>query len=222
MKLPLKITGGKMNNFAIAVMNLANETNVGSLIRTANAANIKEVVIVGRKKWNKGAATGAHSNIKVVKMRTSDEFVEYCKEHDYNIVSIEIGPDSKNIFDYKYPSNPMLVIGNEGTGVPQKILENSIDRIYILQYGSVDASERGFNHPIERLHNTIRERTKVMGGFHGCIESAYAIMKGLEINYNFNRRHMASGDKNPSEVAIPHLELGKNKWLDLIMLSKIF
>jgi hypothetical protein len=34
------------------------------------------------------------------------------------------------------------------------------------------ASEGGFNHPIERLHNTIRERTKVMRGFHGCIESA--------------------------------------------------
>lgn len=127
-----------MNNLAIAVMNLANETNVGSLIRTANAANIKEVVIVGRKKWNKGAATGAHSKIKVVKMRTSDEFIEYCKEHDYNIVSIEIGEESKDIFNYEYPSNPMLVIGNEGTGVPKKILENSVDKIYIPQYGNVE------------------------------------------------------------------------------------
>lgn len=127
-----------MNNLAIAVMNLANETNVGSLIRTANAANIKEVVIVGRKKWNKGAATGAHSKIKVVKIRTSDEFIEYCKEHDYNIVSIEIGGDSKDIFNYEYPSNPMLIIGNEGTGVPKKILENSVNRIYIPQYGNVE------------------------------------------------------------------------------------
>ena len=85
----------------------------------------------------------------------------------------------------------------------------------------VIASERGFNHPIERLHNTIRERTKIMRGFHGCIESAYAIMKGLEINYNFNRKHMALGNKTPSQIAIPKLELGINKWLDLIKLSKI-
>ena len=85
----------------------------------------------------------------------------------------------------------------------------------------VIASERGFNHPIERLHNTIRERTKVMRGFHGCIESAYAIMKGLEINYNFNRKHMALGNKTPAEVAIPQLELGLNKWLDLIKISKL-
>ncbi|MEW6063083.1 MAG: hypothetical protein AB1571_01800 [Nanoarchaeota archaeon] len=85
----------------------------------------------------------------------------------------------------------------------------------------VIASERGFNHPIERLHNTIRERTKVMRGFHGCLESAYAIMKGLEINYNFNRKHMALDGKTPAEVAIPELELGINRWLDLIKLATL-
>lgn len=46
-----------------------------------------------------------------------------------------------------------------------------------------------FNFPIERLHNTIRERTKVMRDFHGCIESAQAIMKGFEVFYNFIRKH---------------------------------
>src|SRR3989344_3446298 len=85
----------------------------------------------------------------------------------------------------------------------------------------VIADERGFNYPIERLHNTIRERTKVMRGFHGCLESARAIMKGLEINYNFNRKHMALGNKTPSQIAIPKLELGINKWLDLIKMSKV-
>ena len=45
-------------------------------------------------------------------------------------------------------------------------------------------------------------------------------MKGLEINYNFNRKHMALGKKTPAEVAIPQLELGVNNWLDLIKISK--
>jgi len=60
-----------------------------------------------------------------------------------------------------------------------------------------------------------------MGSFHGCIESAYAIMKGLEINYNFNRKHMALGKKTPAEVAIPQLELRVNKWLDLIKIVSL-
>lgn len=127
-----------MNNLAIAVMNFENETNVGGLVRTASAAALKEVVIVGRKKWNKGAATGAHSKIRVIKMRTSEEFIDYCKSNNYNIVSVEIGGDSNNIFEYEYPKNTMLVIGNEGTGVPKKILDNSVSRVYIPQYGGVE------------------------------------------------------------------------------------
>ncbi len=46
-------------------------------------------------------------------------------------------------------------------------------------------------------------------------------MKGLEINYNFNRKHMTLDNKTPAEIAIPHLKLGINSWLDLIRLSKL-
>jgi len=88
-----------------------------------------------------------------------------------------------------------------------------------IVHNVVIASERGFNHPIERLHNSIRERTKVMRGFHGCMESASAIMKGYEIYYNFIRKHQGI-DCRPYELAIPNLELGKNRWLDLIKMSK--
>jgi transposase-like protein len=92
---------------------------------------------------------------------------------------------------------------------------------YNVFHKKVTASKgEGFNLFIERLHNSIRERTKTMRGFHGCIESASAIMKGYEIYYNFIRKHQAI-NCCPYELAIPELELGKNRWLDLIKLSKI-
>src|SRR3989344_4857119 len=53
-----------------------------------------------------------------------------------------------------------------------------------ITHNIVIAFERGFNHKIERLHNSIRERTKIFRGF-GNLESAKAIMKGYEIYYNF-------------------------------------
>jgi len=84
----------------------------------------------------------------------------------------------------------------------------------------VIASERGFNHKIERLHNSIRERTKITRGFHGSLESAYAIMKGFEIYYNFIRKHQALG-RCPYELAT-ELRLGNNRWIELIQLSKRF
>lgn len=60
-----------------------------------------------------------------------------------------------------------------------------------------------------------------MRGFHGSVESAYAIMKGLEINYNFVRKHLALHGRTPAEVSISDLKLGVNKWLDLIKRSKL-
>lgn len=77
----------------------------------------------------------------------------------------------------------------------------------------------GFNHKVERMHSNIRARTKTFRGFHGSTKSAYAVMKGLEIYYNFIRSHSAI-NCCPYELAIPNLKLGINKWLDLIQLSK--
>lgn len=88
-------------------------------------------------------------------------------------------------------------------------------------YNVVIASERGFNHKIERLYNPLRDRTKIMCGFHGSLESAKAIMKGMEIYYNFVRKHQGIDGKTPSEEAIPELALSTNKRLSLIRLPKL-
>jgi len=84
----------------------------------------------------------------------------------------------------------------------------------------VNASRgEGFNIMIEKLHNSIYERTKTFRGFHGSVESANAIMKGYEIFYNFIRKHQ-SIKKCPYELAIPELKLNsENKWMELIKMS---
>ena len=77
----------------------------------------------------------------------------------------------------------------------------------------------GFNCRIERLHNSIRERTKTFRGFHGSVESAKAIMKGYEIFYNFIRKHQAL-NCCPYEVATDLKLNNPNKWIELIEMSK--
>lgn len=121
--------------------------------------------------------------------------------------------------------NQIKVVTTDGFFAYKKVVKsvfgwnNKLQRYNVL-HNVVIASERGFNHPIERLHNSIRERTKVMRGFHGCMESASAIMKGYEIYYNFIRKHQGIDNKTPQEEAVPELALSTNKWLSLIKLSK--
>ena len=43
----------------------------------------------------------------------------------------------------------------------------------------------------------------------------------LKDKRNFwGRKHMSLDKKTPAQIAIPELELGVNKWLDLIKMSK--
>jgi len=87
-------------------------------------------------------------------------------------------------------------------------------------HNRVNASKgEGFNIYIERLHNSLRQRTESFRGFHGSIESANSIMKGLVIFYNFVRKHQ-SIKCCPYELATDLKLNSNNKWLELIELSK--
>ena len=59
-----------------------------------------------------------------------------------------------------------------------------------------------------------------VGGFYSGMEFASVIIKGMEIYYNFIRKHQGI-NCCPYELAIPDLELGKNRWLDLIKMIKV-
>lgn len=90
----------------------------------------------------------------------------------------------------------------------------------LVNHKVVNASKgEGFNIWVERMHNSIRQRTQNFRGFHGSVESANAIMKGLEIYYNFIRRHQSLNGKTPSEIATDIKLTNPNKWLELIEMA---
>jgi len=117
--------------------------------------------------------------------------------------------------------NQVKVCTTDAFNVYTRVVEksfgyNSKIGAYNIVHKKVNASRgEGFNCPIERLHNTIRQRTKTFRGFHGSVLSASAIMKGLEIYYNFIRSHQAIG-KCPYELATDLRLASSNKWLELI------
>jgi putative transposase len=71
------------------------------------------------------------------------------------------------------------------------------------------------NHRVERLHNTMREREKVMRHLKRA-QSAEKILKGFRAYYNYVRPHMALENHTPAEMAAVPIQLGTNRWLDLI------
>ena len=96
---------------------------------------------------------------------------------------------------------------------------NKIHQFNVNHNVIIACQEGHFNIYIERLHNSIRERTKTFRGFHGSIDSADSIMKGYEIFYNFIRKHQTLGCC-PFEIATDLKLENPNKWLGLIKMAK--
>ncbi len=116
--------------------------------------------------------------------------------------------------------NQLKIITTDGYGLYLKMIrlafgENNMKRGLVRHNKVTQLKKEGFNHKVERMHSSIRHRTKTFRGFHGSINSANAIMKGYEIYYNFIRKHQAIG-KCPYELATDIKLTNPNKWLELI------
>lgn len=77
------------------------------------------------------------------------------------------------------------------------------------------------NNPIERYHNTAKQRIKVFRGFDN-IDSAYAFLDFFRTYYNFVRKHTTLLGKTPAQAAKIELNLGRNRFLSLIMKAPYF
>jgi transposase-like protein len=71
---------------------------------------------------------------------------------------------------------------------------------------------RETNNIVERLHGTVKDRTKPMRGLK-AFESTKAILEGFAIHYNFVRPHLSLNGKTPAQVA--RMEAPSN-WKSLI------
>jgi len=97
--------------------------------------------------------------------------------------------------------------------------KNTLTRHERKKHIRITARDDYRNNIIERIQGTIRERIKVMRGFHNP-KSAELILNLFVIWYNFLRVHQGIC-MTPAEKAGINLNLGKDKWLNLIYNSKI-
>jgi len=124
----------KRHNFSILISNKLNDFNIGSVIRNANAFLAKEVIIYGRKKFDRRGTVGTHlyENLKHVK------FIEDLDLGDSVVVGIDNLEQAVPIENFEWPSkHVVMAFGQEQIGLPEEVLSLCSDIVYIKQYGSV-------------------------------------------------------------------------------------
>lgn len=113
--------------------------NLGYVIRTLYAFNIKNILLPLKDYSSMEAqiiksSAGAFEYANIIKC---DDVYQTIKElkNKYTVYSLKRGDDSFDIFDEKFPSKCLFMLGGEKRGISSKLLELS-DRFLYIPYGS--------------------------------------------------------------------------------------
>ena len=127
-----------MNSFAVAVYNISKEYNIGSLLRTVHCAKGKEFFLIGDSSYNTYAAVSSNKWTKINYFEKIEDFLLFVKNSNYNLVLVEQADNSKSLFEFEYPENPLFFLGAEKGGLSKLLKsEGGYPILEIPQFGLV-------------------------------------------------------------------------------------
>ena len=131
------------NDFAIAIENWQHDLNIGTVVRTANAFLAREVIIVGRRRWNRRGAmvTDRYQHIRHVP--GVSELTDYVADAGYTLVAIDNTPDAQPLETATLPRRSVLLFGQEGPGLTDAARAAATAVYSIAQYGSTRSINAG-------------------------------------------------------------------------------
>jgi 23S rRNA (guanosine2251-2'-O)-methyltransferase len=122
---------------SLLLVNIDRDNNIGNIIRSANTFGVGEVLIYGRKKFDRRTSVGAEFFMQFRHIRFIEEIAPLKQEFDL-ILGLEQTDSSVELHSYKWPENQniLIAVGNEGKGLPQEILDICDTTLEIEQYGT--------------------------------------------------------------------------------------
>ncbi|MCF6515135.1 RNA methyltransferase [Lactobacillus sp. S2-2] len=127
----------------ILLDNVQDPGNIGTIVRTADAAGLKGVV------FGEGTANmyndkvlrsmqGSQYHVKLVNS-SIEKVIEEFKEHEINVYGTELNPDAYDYTQIKPTEDFALIMGNEGNGMRDNLIKSTDKNLYIPIKGSAES-----------------------------------------------------------------------------------
>ncbi len=128
------------NPLAICMEHWNGDFNISTLIRNANAFNVEKVYYLGKKKIDKRGCVGTHHYTDICHL--GEDVCELISLKDkYTFIAIDNNiPDTHKLHEFDWnmlEKPPLMLFGEEGSGLTHETLKLADYRIEIEQYGSV-------------------------------------------------------------------------------------
>ncbi|KAG2787842.1 hypothetical protein JG687_00016764 [Phytophthora cactorum] len=122
--------------------NVQKNKNIKNMLVSASAFGVKEVFVVGQKKFDLQEQEPFLSSLscRVTRVATLKDCRALCQERGIRIVGVEIMHDAKSIADQPFSGDTAFIMGNEGSGMNSAQVAICDDFVYIPQYGGGTAS----------------------------------------------------------------------------------
>jgi tRNA G18 (ribose-2'-O)-methylase SpoU len=144
------------HDFAVAIENWRHDLNIGTVVRTANAFQAREVIIVGRRRWNRRGAMVTDRYLHLRHLDTPAELAAYAAEHGYTLVAVDNLPGAVPLETTTLPRHALLLFGQEGTGLSDAARAAAATTVSISQFGSTRSINAGVAAGIA-MHTWIRQ-----------------------------------------------------------------
>lgn len=127
----------------VGIENFAHDMNIGSVVRTANAFNVGQVHIIGKRRWNRRGAMVTEKYQHVSHHESIDELLAWCDTEELPIIGIDNVPGSVALETYDLPERCLMLFGQEGPGLSAEALRSCESVLSIAQYGSTRSINAG-------------------------------------------------------------------------------
>jgi len=126
----------------LALDNVQDPGNVGTLIRSARAFGFTDVVVHGAEVYSPKtlrSSQGAIFGINVTQTQDITKFFE-----DRQVIGAILGKDAKAYNKVKPEEEFVLVVGNEGNGISQEVQSKLTEKVYIpIDFESLNVASAG-------------------------------------------------------------------------------
>ncbi|MFC7446364.1 TrmH family RNA methyltransferase [Rhodococcus daqingensis] len=146
----------RRHSFHVAIENFGHDSNIGTVVRTANAFAAASVHIVGRRRWNRRGAMVTDRYQHIVHHPDVETLLEYAARSDLAVVAVDNTPGSVPLETASLPRECILLFGQEGPGVTDHAKRSAEMTVSIAQFGSTRSINAGVAAGIA-MHAWIRQ-----------------------------------------------------------------
>ena len=138
------IVENKKNNLnLIALEDVTDPRNIGSIIRSAVAFNVNGIIVKERSFPSKSkllykSASGGVEHIKIFKVANINTTLKFLKTKEFWVSAFDISA-KKDFTKHKWNGKNILLFGSEGFGIKAKTLENSDFRFKVNMNKNIES-----------------------------------------------------------------------------------